>query len=194
MNGLVSWWTVNPSSDAVQHRTCTTRAVVRSGHCTTTCAVKKNWRFFFVSFRPSLTPFLDTPSPGTKLYFFLPQKKKSTVCKNRGIDEERLHRDHRRPTHTCHPCQRTTVEQYQKWRPTISWAVLTLTTVTHRRVTKKLAYFTDWDTPSPSPPSSLTHALRYIGPHNTTNPILQLVRLIYPSVLTRTNPYPLRPP
>ncbi len=39
-------------SDAAQDRTCTVRAVVRSGHRTTARAVKKNWFFFLSLFVP----------------------------------------------------------------------------------------------------------------------------------------------
>ncbi len=147
------------SSDATQDRTCTTRAVVRSGHRTTASAVKKNWNFFFVPFRPSLTPFLGTPSPGTKLSFCLP-KKKIQCGKNRVIDKECLHQVQLRPADLCRPCQRTTIEQYQKWRATISWEVRSRTTVARRRVTKKLACFEDWDTFGDPTTVELTFVLR----------------------------------
>jgi hypothetical protein len=45
---------------------------------------------FKVPFRPSFTPFSDTPSPRPKLIVFL-SKKKSQVSKNRGTDEKCLH-------------------------------------------------------------------------------------------------------
>ncbi len=130
------------TSDAAQDRTCTVGAVVRSGHRTIARAVRKNWTIFFVPFRPSLTPFLGPPSPGPKLSFFLWKKNP----RKRVIDEECLHQVHRRPTDLWRPCQRTTIEEYPKWTPTISWEVRSPTTVVRRRVTKKLACFVDWPT------------------------------------------------
>ncbi len=72
------------SPSVIPHRTtrrvvlCTTRVVhvwLWSGHLTTARVVKKNCKNKIVPFRPSLTPFLGTPSPGPKLSFFLLQKK-----------------------------------------------------------------------------------------------------------------------
>jgi hypothetical protein len=56
-------------SDATQDRTCTARAVVRSGHRTITRTVKKNWNFFLVPFRPSLSPFVLLPPDQNYLFF-----------------------------------------------------------------------------------------------------------------------------
>jgi hypothetical protein len=74
------------------HHTCTTRAVVRSRVVNRTCGCavrsshyrpcgEKKLKFFFVPFRPSLTPFLGTPSPGPKLSFFLQKKIIQSVSK-----------------------------------------------------------------------------------------------------------------
>jgi hypothetical protein len=45
--------------------------------------MKKLKNFFFVPFRPALTPFIGPPSPGPKLSFFLP---KNIRVKNSVID------------------------------------------------------------------------------------------------------------
>ncbi len=89
-----------------------------------------------------LWPLSSGLLPLDQNYLFFCEKK----WKKRVIDEECLHQLHRRPKDLCLPCQRTTIDQYQKWRPTISWEVRSRTTVARRRVTKKLAYFVDWST------------------------------------------------
>ena len=67
--------------DTVQDHTWSTRVVVRSVHLTyRTCG--EIFEIFCVPYRPSFTPFLDTPSPSPKLLFF--SFKKQTQCqKNR---------------------------------------------------------------------------------------------------------------
>jgi hypothetical protein len=61
-------------SDAAQDRTCTARAVVRSGHRTTARAVKKI-EFFFCPFSSRFDPFPRASFHRTKTIFFSAKKK-----------------------------------------------------------------------------------------------------------------------
>ncbi len=136
-------------SDAAQDRTCTARAVVRSGHRTTAQCGQKKLKFFFCPFSSPSDPFPRVYLPRTKTIFFS-VKKKISGAKIEWLTiwwtQECLHQEHRRPADLWHPCQRTTMQQYQKWRPTISWEVRSRTTVVRRRVTKELSWFEDWVT------------------------------------------------
>jgi hypothetical protein len=62
-------------SDAAQDRTCTARAVVRSGHRTTARAMKKLKNFFFCPFSSRFDPFHRASFPRTKTIFFSAKKK-----------------------------------------------------------------------------------------------------------------------
>jgi len=97
------------------HRTC--GCTVRSPHYRT-CGEKK-LKFFFCPFSSLFDPFPRDSFPRTKTIFFLRKKK----WQKRVIDEECLHQLHRRPADLCRPYQRTTIDQYQKWRPTIIYII-----------------------------------------------------------------------
>ncbi len=67
------------NSDAAQDRTCTVRAVVRSGHRTTARAVKKIEKNFFLSLFVPLWPLsssknLESPVAGPNYLFFYQKK------------------------------------------------------------------------------------------------------------------------
>jgi hypothetical protein len=64
--------------------------------------------------------------PKTKTIFFL--------SKNRGTDKQCLTWW---SADLWNPCQRTTIDKYQTWRPTISWEARSRTRVAHRRVTQE---------------------------------------------------------